>query len=533
MPIPGATRLGGIGTGVTMTGENTRAETRISTETPELPREPDQRPGPSSSTRGSSGDRRFFITYLASELQRRRRQALLIALGLAVGVGLVVTVSAASSGVSRAQTAVLHSLYGVGTDVTVTSPAPPFNPGSIAKTGASSSRFDFSPSNVPQYEDILEESPGLGVLKESVVASIAHLRGVAEVAGGLTLFDTKVVIPSLSDLAHGRSAASATTGTTFSVDGVDVSHLGIGPFASATTKSGRSFDRSDRHAKVAVVDASYASANKLKVGSTITLAHVSFRIVGIVEQLQGGGAADVYVPLGPAQALAATPEIATSVGRVDTIYVVADSSTDIPMVQREIARLVPHATITTASTLARDVSGSLASSSSLINDLGRWLAVAVLLAAFAVASLLSAAAVSRRVRELGTLKALGWRTRRIVAQIMGEFTVIGIVGAVFGIALGLAGAGIVDALAPSLGATVSNNPGSAPPQNVTFGAGGVHHSIAQGAQHTVPVHLSAPVTFDAIILAVALALLGAVVAGSVGAWRAARLRPAQAMTMVA
>ncbi len=253
MPIPRTTGLGGVGTGVTMTGESTRTETRTSTQTSGLPNEPNRHRAPS--TRRSSGDRRFFITYLVSELQRRRRQALLIALGLAVGVGLVVTVSAASSGVSRAQTAVLHSLYGVGTDVTVTAPAPPFNPGSIAKTGASSSRFDFSPSNVPQYEDILEESPGLGVLKESVVASIARLRGVAEVAGGLTLFDTKVVIPSLSDLGHGRSAASATTGTTFSVDGVDVSHLGIGPFASATTKSGRSFGRSDIHAKVTVVDA--------------------------------------------------------------------------------------------------------------------------------------------------------------------------------------------------------------------------------------------------------------------------------------
>jgi ABC-type antimicrobial peptide transport system permease subunit len=47
------------------------------------------------------------------------------------------------------------------------------------------------------------------------------------------------------------------------------------------------------------------------------------------------------------------------------------------------------------------------------------------------------------------------------------------------------------------------------------------------------VHLSAPVSFEAIGLAVLLALLGAVIAGSVGAWRAARLRPTQALASVA
>jgi putative ABC transport system permease protein len=150
-----------------------------------------------------------------------------------------------------------------------------------------------------------------------------------------------------------------------------------------------------------------------------------------------------------------------------------------------------------------------------------------------VASLLSAAAVTRRVREIGTLKAFGWRTSRIVAQIMGESAVIGIVGAALGIAIGLAGAGLIGALAPGLAATVSSNPGSAPAENVSMNATGEHTSIDQAAQHTVPVHLSAPVSVETIGLAVLLAFLGAVIAGSIGAWRAARLRPAQAMASVA
>src|ERR1700753_116384 len=62
----------------------------------------------------------MFFTYLWRELRRRARQAIFIAIGLALGIGLVITVTAASAGVKNAQSTVLHSLYGVGTDITAT-----------------------------------------------------------------------------------------------------------------------------------------------------------------------------------------------------------------------------------------------------------------------------------------------------------------------------------------------------------------------------------------------------------------------------
>src|ERR1700744_1405002 len=61
----------------------------------------------------------MFFTYLWRELRRRARQAIFIAVGLALGIGLVITVTAASAGVKNAQASVLHSLYGVRTDITV------------------------------------------------------------------------------------------------------------------------------------------------------------------------------------------------------------------------------------------------------------------------------------------------------------------------------------------------------------------------------------------------------------------------------
>src|SRR5205085_12535004 len=100
----------------------------------------------------------------------------------------------------------------------------------------------------------------------------------------------------------------------------------------------------------------------------------------------------------------------------------------IPAVQHEITGLLPSATVTSSSDLASEVTGSAASAARLAGALGRWLAVLELIAAFAVASLLTMAAVTRRVPEFGTLKALGWRSGRIVSQVLGESVGTGILG---------------------------------------------------------------------------------------------------------
>jgi putative ABC transport system permease protein len=168
----------------------------------------------------------------------------------------------------------------------------------------------------------------------------------------------------------------------------------------------------------------------------------------------------------------------------------------------------------------------------------------VLVAAFLLASLLTMSAVTRRVREFGTLKAFGWRGRRIIGQVMGESIVIGIIGGVVGVALGFAGASLVKKLSGPLTASLGPATGSATPGGAqtigggrfpggggAFPGGGLGRSAASAA-HTVAVHLTAPVTISAVILAVVLAIAGGLIAGSFGGWRAARLRPAAALSRV-
>jgi putative ABC transport system permease protein len=494
----------------------------------------------------------MFVTYLRRELRRRIRQATFIALGLAVGIGLVITVTAASSGVKSAEGSVLKNLYGVGTDATVTkSPTA----GSFA---GRPSNFNFR-SGATVKIDTLTATRSLGTLDDSAVTTISKLEGVAAASGALTAdsVDTTFKIPDFSSggSAPGggggdggfRGPGSFNTGNTVSVDGVDLSSSAqaLGPLSNGTLKSGRTLKSSDANSDVAVIDSSYAKSASLKVGSTVTLASTKFTVVGIVSVSASDSSADVYIPLARAQTLS------KSTGKVNTIYVAADSATDIAAVQREITKAVSGATVTTSADLASEVTGSLSSASSLANNLGKWLAIAVLLAAFLLASLLTMSAVSRRVREFGTLKALGWRSRRVIGQVMGESVTVGAIGGIAGVALGFAGAAIVSAIAPALSASVGQTTGSATPGGArqfsgglpggssgsgsggfTPPSGGFTRTPAGGSGQSVLVHLTASVTVDAVVLAVVLALAGGLIAGTFGGWRAARLRPAAALARV-
>ena len=465
-------------------------------------------------------------------MRSRSRQALVIALGLALGVGLVITVTAASAGVSNAQTGVLKGLYGVGTDVTVTKPPPPFNPATAGSAGGM--RITVGPDGKPQVcvaghcssgaqtIDMLT-GPAYAPQSYSTVASVKGLRDVTAAGAGLVLTDRVTTIPANFGAGGGLPSSNS-----FDVDGVDFTHTSLGPLSDGTITAGRNFAAPDADADVAVVDSDYAAANSLKTGSTVTVAKTRFTIIGLVSQPQGAKPPDVYIPLTRAQALG-TSQGKPLTGDVNTIYVTAASAADIGVVQKEISALLPSATVTTPSSLASEVSGSLASTARLADDLGRWLAVLVLIAAFAVAALLTMAAVSRRVREFGTLKALGWRSSRIVAQVMGEAGVTGLVGAAVGIGLGFAGAAIINTIAPKLSATVQTATGQ---HIVQAGPGGVQTSSPTVA-HTVAVPMSASVSGGTMVLAVTLAMAGGLIAGIAASYQITQLRPAAALARVA
>ncbi|MET7721353.1 ABC transporter permease [Streptomyces mirabilis] len=492
----------------------------------------------------------MFGIYLKRELSRRKKAALVIAMGLALGIALVITVNSVSAGMQQAQDKVLKSLYGLGTDMTVTK-------AQAAPSSNSSGRpkFDFnakSSSSTKQSSDRVMTQGGQS-LASSLVTKVSAQKGVASAVGALSLNVTKVdgsftQGTAKSSTSSGSSGSSQQGGpggrqgggstgapqvqgggasfdvNSYSVAGVDVTNQDLGPLATSKITSGKTFTATQTDAKVAVVSKSYAKENKYTVGKTFTISGTKYTVVGIATPDSSESTTDVYLPLKQAQTLG------DAKNKVTTIYVKATDSKQITTVKATIQKNISGTTVTTSADLASTVSGSLSTASNLATSVGKWLSIAVLVAAFLVAALLTSSAVSRRVREFGTLKALGWPSRKVTRQVVGESIVNGLIGGALGIAIGLGAAYAVTAISPKLTAELGNTGGGGGGMGGGPGGGGPGQ---QAVKNTMEIALSAPVSVTTIALAAGLAIAGGLIAGAMGGWRASRMRPADALRSVA
>ncbi len=504
----------------------------------------------------------MLFTYLKRELSKRRKQTSVVAAGLAVAIGLVVTVSAASASVEKAQGTVLQSMYGIGTDISISKPGTPgfggpdrFEIGSDDGNSADGSRnfsrtrFDIAGfAQALTAEDLatVAATPGVGGYTSTLKLNSITFNGElpdfiinqqnqgtqSQMPSGPgsqpNVSSTNQPAPAPSGGFDGRGGAAFDV-TTFTVEGIDPSESAIGPMSTVEVSDGRLLTTADAGTYKAVLDSSYATTNKKSVGGTIKIDGVKFEIVGIALSTATGSStsSNVYIPLDVAQ------KLSDHDGEVSNVYVQATSADAVTDLDKALTKALPDATVNSASELASSVSGTLTSASSLIQSLGKWLSTAVLIAAFLIAALLTASGVNRRTREFGTLKAIGWRSGRIVRQVMAESIVTSIIGGVLGIGVGLAGIAAVNHFAPTLTASVGGLAGmgdAGGPPGMPGGGQGPGRPVFG---NTFDVALNATLSPLVLFTALALSLLGGLIAGMYGGWRASRLSPAESLRSVA
>ena len=493
----------------------------------------------------------MYVTYLRRELAGRKKQTIIVAAGLAIAIALVMIVNSLAAGVSAAQAQALESVYGVGTDLTVS--------GAQAEPGeGGGARFDFGQDGGQTTDDGTTEltqsrlvtEPMRATLDASTLDTVTAVDGVAAASAALSLTNMTFSgeLPQRPD-----DATDGSTGTqqqpqtpqqngdggggfgggsfgvdSFSVLGIDPSADAVGPLSAVEITDGRGLATDDAGAYNAVLDATYAATAELAVGDTINVGGQDFTVVGLVGSTsdEADTASNVYIPLDVAQELSGAGDV------VSTVYVQAESADAISSVQTAIEAELPEATVSSQADLASTVSGSLSSATSLITNLGTWLSLIVLAVALVLAVLFTISGVSRRTREFGTLKAIGWSNGRVVGQVAGKSVVQGLIGGVAGLLIGFAGILAINLISPTISAAPSSSSfgdGGGPQMSGPGGGGGFMGAVQQS---TTDIVLNAPITVWVVAAAVGIAVLGGLVAGAFGGWRAARLSPAEALRSV-
>jgi putative ABC transport system permease protein len=329
-----------------------------------------------------------------------------------------------------------------------------------------------------------------------------------------------VVVPTQTITRVLNPPQTDTATKSYTAGGVDPSNTTTGLVTAAQVTSGSWF--SSKPADEVLVNTAYASSNGIKSGQTITINGTNYTVRGLVNPTLTGDVADMYFDLNTLQTLSSNNSTGSSGPRINEVLVKVSSAGNVDSVAAAIKNALPGAQVLTAKSLADQVTGSLANAQSLASTLGVAMAIIILLAAFLIAALLTTSSVSKRVREIGTLRAIGWKRGRVVRQIMAETFGIGLFGAVAGVVVGFGVAEAVNLFGPTLQSTLTG---------ATVGAstaGSIFHQTATASSQQ-SIHMQAVIDAGTVLLGVACALLGGLLAGALGGWRASRLSPATAL----
>jgi len=325
---------------------------------------------------------------IVRNLLRRKTRSFLTLVGLAIGIAAVVALGAMARGMSS-----YYSLYG-GDEVDLL----------VTQSKAVDAMFS--------------------AIDESVGEEIAHFPEVEEVAGMV------LTLPSVEGVPY------------LPVFGYDPDSFAIQHFKVVEGKplSSRAKGKPLILGKMAAEDL------KKGVGDTLKLHGRTFRIVGIYETGKPVEESGAVVPLKEAQALAGKPRQvnAYQIKLQRRRSLTLDQLTE--RVRRRIERRFPDLSLSTSTDFAKKQEWL-----SYIQAF-TW-AISLLALFIGVIGVINTMLMSvlERTREIGTLRALGWRRRRIMGMILSESLTLSLIGGLVGIGLGIGAVEVLNRMPATLG----------------------------------------------------------------------------------
>lgn len=185
------------------------------------------------------------------------------------------------------------------------------------------------------------------------------------------------------------------------------------------------------------MDDYYARQKNLKVGSTLRIINRDWRVCGIVEP---GKLARLILPLKRLQ------ELTANTGKLSTVFVKLDSSSDLQEVMASLKAQLPNYQLYSLEELT-----SLYSVSS-VPGLSAFIGVIIglsVVVGFLVVFLSMYTAVLERTREIGILKALGASAAYVLNIILRETAVLALIGSVLGVGFSYLTRWLIVALVPA------------------------------------------------------------------------------------
>jgi putative ABC transport system permease protein len=334
----------------------------------------------------------YLELILKNPFRNKTRSALAI-VGIAIGIATIVALGLVTSGL---QASTETTLKAGSAEITVT------------KTGSNSF-----------------QSSG-GVIDDTVADDLLSIGGVNETTG---------ILRSTAN----TSGATMGPGGGFSVNGIDKNKLSL---VGIDSVNGSVFNADASEMILGKIAAE--SLNKT-VGDNIDIFGEEFKITGIYETgnfIQDGGA---FVSINKLQNLTGNDN------KVSSIAVKVNENANVTEVSNSIADKYPNElSTTTAADQANRINDALG-----YVDTATWAIslLAILIGGVGVINTMIMS-VYDRTREIGVLKAVGWRSRRILGMILGESIVLTLMAGVVGTVVGVVGVNVVLAYSSTFGTMI-------------------------------------------------------------------------------
>jgi putative ABC transport system permease protein len=275
-----------------------------------------------------------------------------------------------------------------------------------------------------------------GTLNQSLATSILSINGVKNTAGILRASNTSTTAATLNS----NSSQSGFGPEGLSITGIDLDKLSL---IGIDSVNGTAFSNSSTD-EVIIGKTAAQSLNKT-VGDTINLYGDNFTVTGTFETGNFITDAGIMMPLSTLQ------NLTSNKNKVSNILVKVTDNANVTTVSQSIEDAYPNQlTTTTAEATASRINQGLS-----FIDTASW-AISLLAIFIGAVGVINTMIMSvyERTREIGVLKAVGWKNRRILGMILGESIVLTLIAFIVGTVVAVVGVELILTLSPSVGGII-------------------------------------------------------------------------------